>query len=64
MYNVRGYMMLYLIYFVVSLLIGLIGRNKRFGFWGFFFGSILLTPIIGLLLLLAATPVKSTDKQE
>jgi len=56
--------MLYLIYFVVSLLIGLIGRNKRFGFWGFFFGSILLTPIIGLLLLLAATPVKSTDKQE
>jgi hypothetical protein len=39
-----------------SLLIAGFGRRFRFGFWGYFFGSVLLTPVIGLLLLLAATP--------
>ena len=37
-----------------SLIVGLLGRNRRFGFWGFFFASILLTPVIGLLLVIAA----------
>ena len=41
---------------VLSLLIAAAGRRFRFGFWGYFFGSILLTPILGLLLLLAAIP--------
>lgn len=39
---------------VLSLIIGLLGKNRKFGFWGYFFGSILLTPIIGLLLVLAS----------
>jgi len=39
-----------------SLIIALCGSRFRFGFWGYFFGSLLLTPIIGLLLLLAAVP--------
>ena len=39
-----------------SLIIALFGSRFRFGFWGYFFGSLLLTPIIGLLLLLAAIP--------
>jgi hypothetical protein len=39
-----------------SLIIALFGSRFRFGFWGYFFGSLLLTPVIGLLLLLAAMP--------
>ncbi len=39
-----------------SLIIALFGSRFRFGFWGYFFGSLLLTPLIGLLLLLAAIP--------
>ncbi len=39
-----------------SLIIAVFGSRFRFGFWGYFFGSLLLTPIIGLLLLLAAIP--------
>ncbi|MBF0451358.1 MAG: hypothetical protein HQK75_11700 [Candidatus Magnetomorum sp.] len=44
----------YAIYFMICLFIGLFGANRKFGFWGYFFGSILLTPIIGLLLVLAS----------
>lgn len=40
----------------LSLLIAIFGRRFRFGFWGYLFGSILLSPVIGLLLLMAAGP--------
>ncbi len=40
--------------FAASLIIGLMGRNRKMGFWGYFFGSLLLTPVIGLLLVLAS----------
>jgi hypothetical protein len=39
-----------------SVIIALFGSKFRFGFWGYLFGSLLLTPIVGLLLLLAAIP--------
>lgn len=41
-----------------SFVIGVLGSRFRFGFWGYFFGSLLLTPIIGVLLLAAAIPVR------
>lgn len=43
-----------IIVFVGSILVGLLGRNRKFGFWGYFFASILLSPIIGLLLVVAS----------
>jgi hypothetical protein len=43
-------------WFLSSLIIALFGSRFRFGFWGYFFGSILLSPIVGLLLLAAAVP--------
>jgi hypothetical protein len=46
-----------------AIVIGFFGRNFRFGFWGYFFASILFTPIIGLLMLLAARPPKQTRRQ-
>jgi uncharacterized membrane protein len=43
-------------WFVCSLLIAFAGGKYRFGFWGYLFASLLLTPIIGVLLLAAAVP--------
>ncbi len=56
-----GIVILILIIIVLSLIVGFLGMNRKFGFWGYFFGSILLTPVIGLLLVLASDkrkPVK------
>jgi len=38
----------------VSMLIGILGRRKRFGFFGNFLVSLLLSPFIGVLMLLAS----------
>lgn len=48
-------MQLFALFLGSSLLIGLLGINTRFGFWGNFFASMLLTPIVGLLLVIAAS---------
>jgi hypothetical protein len=42
------------IYLTLCALVALIGRNRKFGFWGYFFCSILLSPIIGALLVVAS----------
>lgn len=44
-----------LIIFVLSVIVGLLGINTRFGFWGNFFASMLLTPVVGLLFVIAAS---------
>ncbi|MCF7971182.1 MAG: hypothetical protein K9L22_08480 [Methylococcaceae bacterium] len=49
-----------LIYLSVCFFIALLGINRKFGFWGYFFGSILLTPIIGLILI-AASDIKKNN---
>lgn len=38
----------------LSLVIGYLGRRKKLGFWGLFFASLILTPLIGLLLLVVS----------
>jgi hypothetical protein len=48
---------------VLSLLIAILGRRFRFGFWGYLFGSILLTPVIGFLLYVAAIPSQKVIKK-
>jgi hypothetical protein len=44
------------VWLAAAILVGFFGRRYRFGFWGYFFVSILLTPIIGVLMLIAAVP--------
>lgn len=39
---------------VLSWLIGMLGRNKRFGFFGNFLVSFLFSPMVGLIVLLAS----------
>ena len=47
----------------LSFVVALLGKNRKMGFWGYFFGSLLLTPIIGLLLVLASdTKSKANGK--
>jgi hypothetical protein len=41
---------------VLSAVVGLCGINRKFGFWGYFFASLLMTPAIGILLVLASSP--------
>lgn len=44
-----GYVMFFILYVGLSLFIGFIGKDRKFGFWGFFFSSLLLSPLAGLL---------------
>lgn len=55
-------LVLILAWVITSILIGFFGRRYRFGFWGYFFGSVLLSPIVGLLMLIAATPTPEQKK--
>jgi hypothetical protein len=47
-------MLLGIVYLLTCLFVALLGTNRKMGFWGYFFGSILLTPLIGILLVLAS----------
>ncbi len=55
-----------IIYIAACFVIGLLGINRRMGFWGYFFGSILLSPVVGFLLVVVSEkkkkPVKNDDK--
>lgn len=48
-------------YVGAAAIVGLLGRRRTMGGWGYFFGSIVLTPVIGLLLLLSSGPRKGSD---
>jgi hypothetical protein len=50
------------VWIISAIMIGFFGRRYRFGFWGYFFASILLTPVIGLLMLIAAAPTRELKK--
>jgi uncharacterized membrane protein YiaA len=54
--------LLILVNFVVCYFIGVLGRNRKLGFWGHFFASLLLTPLIGMLLIVATDPVRDKDE--
>jgi hypothetical protein len=45
-----------------SLIIGYLGRNRRMGFWGLTFASLLLTPLVGLLLLTVTDDMQQQQK--
>lgn len=49
-------LVLMLLHVGLCALIGYLGRKRKFGFWGYFAASLLLTPLIGLLLVLASDP--------
>lgn len=50
------------IYLVLCWLIGLGGSNRKLGTWGYFFASVLLTPLVGAILVLASD-VRRTNRK-
>ncbi|MHB8522431.1 MAG: hypothetical protein ACYDH9_16955 [Limisphaerales bacterium] len=42
------------LYVMLSIVVAFLGRHRMFGFWGYFFCSLLLTPILGLLFVIAS----------
>ena len=41
-------------YLLASVIVGLLGINRKMGFWGYFFGSLLLSPLVGVILVRAS----------
>lgn len=52
-----------LLYFGLCILIGLLGKQRAFGFWGFLFISILTSPLIGFVILLISRPEKRIESK-
>jgi len=49
---------LVLVYLVLCMVVGFLGRRRRIGYWGFVFLSVLLTPLMTGLFIFFAAPVK------
>ena len=47
------YLLPMLPYVLLTLVIAYLGRDTKFGFWGNFWVSLLLTPIVGVIVLIA-----------
>jgi hypothetical protein len=46
-----------LLYIALSVIVGLMGEGRKFGFWGYMFASLLLSPLIGIVLVMASENV-------
>jgi hypothetical protein len=55
---------LIIINFVAAVIIGLLGMNRKMGFWGYFFSTLFFTPIIGIVLVLASDPRKPENQEK
>ena len=42
------------VYLFSAILVAFLGRRRMFGFWGYFFCSLLLTPILGFLFVIGS----------
>jgi hypothetical protein len=52
------------IYLSAAVLVALLGRRRKWGYWGYLWSSILFTPLLGLLFVLAADPPPKKRRQE
>lgn len=57
-------MSLFIANIVLSLVVGILGRNRKLGFWGYFFASLLLTPFVGFLFVLVSDPRAPKKKED
>jgi len=52
-----------LLWIAFSWVIGLLGKNKRFGFFGNFLISFLFTPLVGVIVLLSSDERPTTHRR-
>ena len=45
-----------LLYFGLCWLVAVLGRQRKWGFWGYFWSSVFMSPLLGILFLLASDP--------
>ena len=55
--------LLFLCGILISFIVGYFGRNRKMGFWGYFFATLFLTPFIGIILLIASEKVNGKDTE-
>lgn len=46
------------VYVSLCFLVAFLGRNRRIGFWGFFFVSLIFTPLLTPMFIFFAAPAK------
>ena len=51
---------IYLIWIALSVVVGFLGKSKKFGFWGYLFCSLFFTPLVGFILVLASDSKKAS----
>jgi hypothetical protein len=50
-------------YLILAIIVGLYGSSRNFGFWGFFFISLIITPLLVMIFLLL-TKDKSLKREK
>ena len=50
-------------YILSCLVVALFGTNRKFGFWGYFFAAMALTPLVGIFIVLASDPRKNLNEK-
>jgi Na+/melibiose symporter-like transporter len=43
-------------YILLCVIVAMIGRRRKWGYWGYLWSSVLFTPVLGLMFVLAADP--------
>ena len=43
-------------YVLLCLFVAVLGRRRKWGYWGYLWASVLFTPVLGLVFVLAADP--------
>ena len=46
------------VYVLLSFVVGFLGRKRRVGFWGFFFLSLIVTPLVTACFIFFAAPAR------
>ena len=55
-------LLLIAIYLCAAVLVAYLGRRRKWGYWGYLWSSILFTPLLGFLFVLAADPAPKPRK--
>lgn len=50
------YAILIVPYIALCVLVAYLGRRRKWGYWGYLWSSVLFTPLLGILFVLAADP--------
>ncbi len=50
--------LLSVLYILSCLLVAVFGLHRKWGFWGYFWASLLMSPLVGTLFVLASDPVR------